>query len=635
MQVASLVSGVQKGLTLGEAPVTLVTPNLQVMIASALVSETGNSVLTTPPTEKQTAYESIQPKITLGPQGLSACASSPWSNYAEYSLVQWGVNPYATLVPIQSTLLRFDSVNPAYTPPTAMTQRDKQKKSIAYSVNAIPAYTIALQFSTVQEFNFTAALDYSTKSKSTPNFTLPACTQYNGSKYVPCKSCNISSYTNHNVTYSCYDIEQLCPSSLTRRHLSGSEQYASDGQYHSDLEREGFNTDDEDMNEAEKMNEDEDNYEGMGVGEDEEMNEDKGEEYVIIARKEADKAEGDEFTVDEDQEQEPMPGYRRHRMLEKADDDNVKTNIADTSATFGVLMQTVNAQLTTVLSTNPFTLKAKENTAILTLVGCLSGGILVMLIFLRRLDQQQTVTSKYIKKEKEAMKKESFEKMTHKEATCDLEVLHKRREEFQRSKSTMNMLGNIRHSSLSEKCFSSSFGIKMNKRTSSKCSTQMSMSFVSTNSDTGTDKGTDRDRDRDRVYDSSKARASLLCGSEVSESIDDIDEDSDSDSHELIADSCYSDDKHLATSAVVEEFLHKVFSGRSIFKKDWNAWRIIHANHSYLKTIGTPTIGSSRVIRFLGLMSQIMIILLLDTLFFGIFYPRAAPCTFTTDKVMS
>ena len=623
MQVASLVSGVQEGLALGEAPVTLVTPNLQVMIASALVSETGNSVLTTPPTEKQTAYESIQPKITLGPQGLSACASSPWSNYAEYSLVQWGVNPYATLVPIQSTLLRFSSVNPAYTPPSAMTQRNVQKKTVAFSVNAIPAYTIALQFTTVQQFNFTAAMDYSAKSKSTPNFTLPACTQYDGKNYVPCKSCNISSYTNYNVTYSCYDIEQLCPRSSTQRRLSDGEQYVSDLGYHIDLEREGFNNDDEDMNEIEKMYEIEDENEDEGDSDGEDMNEDEGEEYVIIAREEADKVEGKEFIVNE--EQEPIPGYHRHRMLEKADDDNVKTNIADTSATFGVLMQTVNAQLTTVLSTNPFTLKAKENTAILTLVGCLSGGILIMLIFLRRLDQEQNVMSKYIKKEKEAMKKKSFEKMTHKEATCDLEVLHKRREEFQRSKSTMNMLGNIRHSSLSEKCFSSSFGIKMNKRTSSRCSTQMSMSFVSTNSDT--------DRDRDRIFDTSKARASLLCGSEVSESIDDIDEDSDSDSQGLTADSCYSDDKHSATSAVVEEFLHKVFSGRSIFKKDWNAWRIIHANHSYLKTIGTPTIGSSRVIRFLGLMSQIMIILLLDTLFFGIFYPRAAPCTFTTDKV--
>ena len=103
----------------------------------------------------------------------------------------------------------------------------------------------------------------------------------------------------------------------------------------------------------------------------------------------------------------------------------------------------------------------------------------------------------------------------------------------------------------------------------------------------------------------------------------------------MTADSYYLDEKRQATSAVVEEFLHKVFSGRSIFKKDWNAWRIIYANHIYFNSIGTPAVRSSRIIRFLGLLSQIMILLLLDTIFFGVFYPISAPCTFTTDKVSS
>jgi hypothetical protein len=594
MQVASLVSGVQKGLALGEAPVTLVAPNLQVMVASALVSETGNSVLTTPPTDKQAAYGSLQPRITLGPQGLSSCTSSPWSNYAEYSLVQWGVNPYATSEPIQSTLMRFSSVSPAYVPPSAMTTRNVQRKSISIAVNGVPAYTIALQFSTVQEFNFSASADYTARSRSTPNFTLPACTLYDGSKYVPCKGCNISSYTNYNVTYSCFDIEQLCPSTSTRRRLKdGTDtQHALEGVVsgrHSDVDNVDVDVD---------------------------------------VHEEEDEEEEDEEEEEEDEEEDEADGIMdgHERMLKEtsskpapaSDDDSVPDNIASTSATFGVLLQSVNAQLSTVLSSNPFTVKAKENTAVLTLVGCLSGGMLLMLVFLRRLDNQQNITSKYVKKEKEALRKKSFEKVNHKEATSDLEVLHKRREEFQRSQSTMNMLGNIRHNSLSQKYLSSSFSTK---RTSSKCSSQMNTSFLSMI--LGPKEG-------DKV--------GLLGRSDADDDLDideveSNDDDEDEDSQGMTVDSCYSDDKHQATSAVVEEFLHKVFSGRSIFKKDWNAWRIIHANHSYLKTIGTPTIGSSRVIRFLGLMAQIMIILLLDTIFFGIFYPISAPCTFTTDEV--
>ena len=570
MQVASLVSGVQKGLTLGEAPVTLVTPNLQVMIASALVSETGNSVLTTPPTEKQTAYESIQPKITLGPQGLSACASSPSSNYAEFSLVQWGVNPHATSLPIQSTLLRFSSVNPAYTPPTAMIGRNVQRKSIVFPVQGIPAYTIALQFSTVQEFNFTAGMDYSTKSKSTPNFTLPACTQYDGSKYVPCKSCNISSYTNYNVTYSCYDIEQLCPRSSTQRRLSDGEQYVSDGEYHSDFEWYDFEREDEDMNLAEQMNEDQ--YEGEDEG---------GPKAINIS----------------DVEEDTIHGY--HRILQTADDDSVKGNTMPASSTFGVILESVDAQLTTVLSSNPFALQASENIAILSLVSCLSGGILIMLVILRRLDNKTKVKNKFAKQAKEDMRKLLFQAEIAEKVPVGPDVPYDRREEFQRSKFAANGAKSYMNSNFSRKYFST-YGASCKK--------------LST----------------ERSPPSRSSRRSKALGSDADES-----EENDVDSEELTQGTCYLDDKRLATSAVVEEFLHKVFSGRSIFKKDWNAWRIIHANHSYLKTIGTPTIGSSRVIRFLGLMSQIMIILLLDTLFFGIFYPRAAPCTFTTDKVIN
>ena len=611
MQVASLVSGVQKGLTLGEAPVTLVTPNLQLMIASALVSETGNSVLTTPPTEKQTAYESIQPKITLGPQGLSACASAPSSNYAEFSLVQWGINPHATSLPIQSTMMRFSSVSPAYTPPSAMTQRNVQRKSIVFPVHGIPAYTIALQFTTVQQFNFTAGMDYSAKSRSTPNFTLPACTQYDGTKYVPCKSCNISSYTNYNVTYSCYDIEQLCPRASTRRRLSEGEQYVSDLGYHSDLDWYDFNNDDEDMNEIEEMYEDE--YEGEGEGEDEEMNKDQSGRTAIDIS---------------DVEEDTIHGYQR--ILQTADDDSVKGNTMPTSSTFGVILESVDAQLTTVLSSNPFALQASENIAILSLVSCLSGGILIMLVILRRLDNKTKVKNKIAKQAKEDMRKLLFQAEIAEKIPVGPDEPYDRRQEFQRSKFDANGTKSYMNSNFSRKYFST-YGTSCKKlSTESSPQSRSSPRNYFPTFGASCKKLSTESSPVSPSSPHSKASASLQDGSDADES-----EENDLDSDELTPGTCYLDDKRLATSAVVEEFLHKVFSGRSIFKKDWNAWRIICANHMYFNSIGTPTVRSSRVIRFLGLMSQIMIILLLDTLFFGIFYPRAAPCTLTTDKVMS
>jgi hypothetical protein len=87
----------------------------------------------------------------------------------------------------------------------------------------VPAYTISLQFSVIQDFNFTGELSGLRKS----NLTFPACTIYNGVNYVASSGCNISSYTNTNVTYGCFDVSQLCPSRLVsgRRNLESVENF--------------------------------------------------------------------------------------------------------------------------------------------------------------------------------------------------------------------------------------------------------------------------------------------------------------------------------------------------------------------------------------------------------------------------
>lgn len=83
--------------------------------------------------------------------------------------------------------------------------------------------------------------------KSKSNFTLPACSQYNGQAYVSCGHCNVSSYSLYNVTYGCYDITNLCPSFTTKtsstktsRRLGdggmGAAVYVNEGDYNEDDE---------------------------------------------------------------------------------------------------------------------------------------------------------------------------------------------------------------------------------------------------------------------------------------------------------------------------------------------------------------------------------------------------------------
>eukprot|EP01038_Epipyxis_sp_PR26KG_P011875 gene11875-15893_t len=45
------------------------------------------------------------------------------------------------------------------------------------------------------------------------------CQKYDGVKFMPCSGCNISSYTNYNVTFGCYDMSQICPITSNRQKL--------------------------------------------------------------------------------------------------------------------------------------------------------------------------------------------------------------------------------------------------------------------------------------------------------------------------------------------------------------------------------------------------------------------------------
>jgi hypothetical protein len=83
-------------------------------------------------------------------------------------------------------------------------------------VELVPIYYISLQYSKKKDLNFTA-LRYAEKGGERANVTLPFCTLFDSSvgRYVPCNHCNVSSYTEYNVTFGCYDITQLCPKVAT------------------------------------------------------------------------------------------------------------------------------------------------------------------------------------------------------------------------------------------------------------------------------------------------------------------------------------------------------------------------------------------------------------------------------------
>ena len=326
------------GMAAGEYPVPIYSPNIEITIMSTTVSSSGNLTLEIPASASQLANDQIKQKITLGPLGLSQCPNI--GAYAQLSLLQWSTNPYAGSIKIVSPLMRISS---AAQPTDTAKLSSRMSRSVlggnSYNLPGVPAYTLSIQYSSYKNFDFIAGEKYKTAVKSATNYTIPVCKQYNGVTYVPCKGCDISSYTNYNVTYSCFDITQLCPNSVVRRRL---------------LDHDGVNEDD---------NEDD-------------------------ARAEADKG-GEEVNADVMRMEPPS------RLLQPTEDEESFDRAVP--STYGTLIETVAVEFSTVISSNPFA--RSPSPVVLSFVGCLSGCIILILICLLRKDEEDKTFKDYVKTE--------------------------------------------------------------------------------------------------------------------------------------------------------------------------------------------------------------------------------------------
>ena len=507
--VSGLIQGVQLGMVSGEEAISLVSSNVQVAVSSALITSTGSSTFVTPATNSQLIYGAIQPRIIIGPGGLSTCSFT--SGYAQVSVLQWASNPYPASTAVRSPLLRIAVASHAaeITTKTSISSQVNRNNAV-FSVPGVPAYYVALQFSSEENFNFSAIssnITATTRGKS--NFTLPACTLYNGVAYVPCKGCNISSYTNFNVTYSCFDITQLCQTTSVRRYLQ-----------HRGYESMGTSIGDSD---------DEDDEKNHGEANRHEIKTDQKGRYLV------------------------------------ADDDASVASVS--SSTYGVLLQSIQAELSSVLSINPFKLDIAKSIVAVTFAGCLGGFILLMLIYLLRLDREEKLYKVYVKGAADAVARSRLEEELKKGGKGDSGLsFHKHVMELNNSVRAGSSMKSILYRSTSSKGIFSS-----------------------------------AKDERPEDYDG------------------DVEEDSKTG--------------RFSTVAVVAEFAHYLFPGSSIFTKKRNIFGIIAVYHDYFAMLAGSTLNQSRTIRFLHLVSIVLTLIFVDTVFFGIYFPGNPTCTLMTDKV--
>ena len=565
------MKGVEIGMAAGEIPVKMLTPNIQLSIISSLLTNVGNSTYAIPTTLSQSAYGAVQSEIILGPKGLNYCPKM--GSYVQLSVLQWSTNPYAASKPVLSPLLRFSSVVQAdavsmligkgriaaasyssaistyvdSTSDSLSSTRNVFQTSNTYKLPGTPAYLLLIQFSSPRNFNFSAAVNYTSvgKIKSRSNYTLPVCTRYDSAAYGPCQGCDISSYTNYNVTYSCYDITQICPSGVVRRLLQGHNEY---------------------MNGI--LNE---------VGEERTQNDDEGEEGT-------------------EKRSRSRRGYARE--LEATDDDDSGAT-SSSPATYGMLTQAVVGQLSSVLSSNPFATDLTQSSTVLVFVGCLTGFIGIILIFLLRKDRAEKMEKKYLRSQTNIRARKLLEQDIKLGNKGDRGVLYHTylsqfKREVQKDSSWMTWIARTARSG-----YFHAF-----KRTVVGKSAHKQAVFPSV---------LDKEQEKDDDTDDDGEYYPENMGYGTNEMND--------------KNHCNNNDntaKPYLSEAVFTEFMHKLFPGHAIFSKKTSALFIIAVNHDYLKMFGGSTLTHSRTVRFIELVSVVLVSLFVDTVFFGVFYSTSS-----------
>ena len=546
----------------GEAPINTVTRNLEFSVFSSVITTMKLSEFS-PISSSSASYGSVQSKIALGHSGLNACAFT--GGYAQVSVLEWLNNPYANSVSVKSPLLRLSlsaQMSPAI---SAATTLNRNLAHATVHVPGVPVYSITLQFSGVQNFNFSLGRDYFELGKFTErtNFTLPACKLYNGVSYVPCKGCNISSYTNYNVTYGCFDITQLCPSTNVKRNL---------------LE-----------NKYENGNE----------------NENNGNSHSESA------AEFRSFD---------------RRSLDIMSEESQ-------AITYGMVISSIKAELTTVLSSNPFRVNPAKSIVVLTFVSCLGGVIFIILIGLVRLDHSEKLQKFYVEKATDKAARKLLEETLKNGGHGDLREVYQMcsAKVHKDVSSKQGVTGSVKRSTARTKSnMKWAYGLIMGEKKTKSSVDSTKIAYPSRDI-----KQMDRLSFRGIYSTGKEMKDHYVSGvkRQISNTVSFADMKDKEESDDENDNSGPQSDRQIENTAIITEFLQKLFPGCSIFSGRNDAFKVIASNHDYSKMFIGSDVTKSRTIRFLDVVTVILSSIFADTIFFGIFYPSDSNCTVSSDEV--
>ena len=400
----------------GQKPVAVVSDNIRATMVNALVSEQKNANLAPAQTDAEKAYSTPQPKFVFIGNALERC-NFP-GGYSQLSTTNYGSNPHPGSDAVKSPLLGVGSV--ATTKVAKVGRRLSSAGELtaaavaaggakkANSTTGVPLYYIILQFATKQTFNRSAIAS----GQRNANFTIPSCTLYNGKKYTSCGNCNISSFTDSNVTYGCFDMKNICdsPAPSTKKRRLASQQVDLSRAVHDGVDGvDGASEWDIPHYISPYASPATKHYHALGLlrpGDEEDLGFEGLEGVVevdgVLRRRLDTDGDGDE------QEQRSLLYHGSRRLQADDADDGGASDAASSDGDFSasssasgaqiaMLLEAIAAELLAVLSSDPFAnFDLSKATPVLAFVGCMIGSILLGLAFFLKWDKLERHQQVYL-----------------------------------------------------------------------------------------------------------------------------------------------------------------------------------------------------------------------------------------------
>jgi hypothetical protein len=192
---AALHVAILGGMVNGQDSFTYAADNVRTLLTKAKIGAA--TALAPPHTAASDFYgASLQDSYI---EIVDSSADSPFSSsdgYLALAVTLWGENPFPGAEYIMSAMLRVENHN------LASQRRRLVEEDAKRALATAPDYYIVLQMNEKQAFDFRYTREEA-QQQGLSNVTFPECRRYDGAHYVPCTGCEVSTYTDYNITFAC------------------------------------------------------------------------------------------------------------------------------------------------------------------------------------------------------------------------------------------------------------------------------------------------------------------------------------------------------------------------------------------------------------------------------------------------